>query len=84
MSTPKPPLPKKPGQVKVFRALYNFTALREDQLSFEEGDVIYVTDMITNKDWYTAKCNERVGIVPSNYSKTKALFFLSFSDSQYH
>lgn len=79
MSTHKPPLPKKPGQVKVFRALYNFTAQREDQLSFEEGDLIYILDMISNKDWYTAKCKERIGIVPSNYSKQLLfIFFVMF------
>ncbi len=68
MSAPRPLPPKKPGQVKVFRALYDFTAQRDDQLSFSEGDLIYIIDMISNKDWYKAKCNDRIGIVPSNYS----------------
>ena len=64
----KPPPPKKPGQVKVFRALYDFTSQRDDQLSFSEGDLIYIIDMITSKDWYKAKCNSKIGLVPSNYS----------------
>lgn len=71
MSAPRPPPPKKPGQVKVYRALYDFTSQREDQLSFFEGDLIYIIDMISNKDWYKAKVNDQIGLVPSNYSEHK-------------
>lgn len=62
--------PPKPGQVKVYRAMYDYKAQRDDELSFAEGDVIYILDMISSKDWWKAKCNEKVGLVPSNYSKS--------------
>lgn len=61
--------PPKPGQVKVYRAVYDYTAQRDDELSFLEGDLIYVLDMISSKDWFKAKCNDKIGLVPSNYSK---------------
>lgn len=63
----RPPPPKKPGQVKVFRALFDFQSQREDQLDFSEGDLIYILDMISDKNWYKAKCNDKIGLVPSNY-----------------
>ncbi len=66
-SAPPPPKPvPKPGQVKVFKALYNYQAQHRDELTFEEGDLLYVTDM-KNKDWYTAKCGKKTGLIPSNY-----------------
>ncbi|NXD14355.1 OSTF1 factor, partial [Nothocercus nigrocapillus] len=33
------------GQVKVFRALYTFEPRTPDELYFEEGDIIYISDM---------------------------------------
>ncbi|CAF1046778.1 unnamed protein product [Brachionus calyciflorus] len=65
----KPPIkpPPKPGQVKVFKALYNYNAQRPEELSFREGDLIYVSDMITDKNWWKARVNNRDGFVPSNY-----------------
>lgn len=65
---PKPAPPAKPGQVKVYKALYDYTAQNNDELTFTEGDIIYVIDMISNKNWWKAKCNDRVGLVPYNYS----------------
>jgi ankyrin repeat protein len=35
-------------------------------LSFEEGDLLYITDM-TNKDWWNGKCGNASGLIPSNY-----------------
>lgn len=67
MSAPIRP-PPKPGQVKVYRAVYDYVAQRNDELSFSEGDVIYVLDMISSKDWWKAKSNDKIGLVPSNYS----------------
>ncbi|KAK3098934.1 hypothetical protein FSP39_024426 [Pinctada imbricata] len=59
------------GTVKVYRALYLYNAQQDDELSFEEGDTIYVLDM-SNKDWWKAKCGERVGLIPSNYVEENA------------
>ncbi len=70
--------PPKPGQVTVYRAVYDYNAQRGDELSFVEGDVIYVLDMISSKDWWKAKCNDKVGLVPSNYSTSHCLFLNVF------
>jgi hypothetical protein len=55
--------------IKVYKALYDFKAQRPDELSFSEGEIIYITDMITDINWYKAKSSEgKTGLVPSNYS----------------
>lgn len=60
--------PPRPGQVKVYKALYEYKAQRDDELSFNEGDLLYMIDMITHKDWWKAKLNNgKVGLVPCNY-----------------
>jgi hypothetical protein len=60
--------PPKPGQVRVYRALYDYTAQTSDELSFDEGDLIYILDMISDKNWWKAKCKDKIGLVPFNYS----------------
>ncbi|KAJ3165914.1 Osteoclast-stimulating factor 1 [Geranomyces variabilis] len=65
---PPPPRPTRPGakQVQVVRALYDYTAQRSDELTFSEGDVLYVL----NKDddnWWKCKCNDKEGFVPKIY-----------------
>lgn len=62
---PPPPLPR-PGQVKVVRALYRYDAQQNDELTFDEGDLIYILDS-SNPDWWKAKCEGRTGLIPSNY-----------------
>ncbi|XP_052794367.1 osteoclast-stimulating factor 1-like [Mya arenaria] len=62
---PPPPVPK-PGQVKVVRALYKYDAQQTDELSFEEGDLLYIQDS-TNKDWWKGRCGNKTGLIPSNY-----------------
>ncbi|XP_065836881.1 osteoclast-stimulating factor 1-like [Oscarella lobularis] len=66
---PAPPKPRpKPGHVDVVRALYNYTAQHTDELSFEEGDTLYILDKnIPEKDWWKGKCGDRVGLIPVNY-----------------
>ncbi|KAI8899802.1 ankyrin repeat-containing domain protein [Globomyces pollinis-pini] len=65
---PPPPIASRPGKqnVEVVRALYAYQAQHADELSFEEGDVLYVLAK-ENPDWWTCKCGERQGLVPSNY-----------------
>lgn len=64
----QPPRPiKKPGKVKVVRALYNYKAQNADELSFDEGQVLYVYDKETHSNWWKAKCENKEGLVPSNY-----------------
>lgn len=62
---PPPPIPK-PGQVKVVRALYTYEAQQPDELSFEEGDTLYILDQ-KDQDWWKAKCGRNAGLIPSNY-----------------
>ncbi|PVD19643.1 hypothetical protein C0Q70_20133 [Pomacea canaliculata] len=62
---PPPPVPK-PGNVKVVRALYPYEAQQPDELTFEEGEMLYILDM-SDKDWWKAKCGARSGLIPSNY-----------------
>ncbi|XP_045156525.1 osteoclast-stimulating factor 1-like [Mercenaria mercenaria] len=62
---PPPPVPK-PGHVKVVRTMYKYDAQQADELSFDEGELLYITDM-SNTDWWRARCGKRSGLIPSNY-----------------
>ncbi|NP_001155019.1 osteoclast stimulating factor 1 [Nasonia vitripennis] len=67
---PAPPKPvSKPGKVKVVRALYKYTAQHSDELSFEEGDLLYVYDSgqssVSNR--LQARCGNKKGWIPANY-----------------
>ncbi|KAK7115608.1 osteoclast-stimulating factor 1-like [Littorina saxatilis] len=64
-SRPPPPVPK-PGHVKVVRAMYTYEAQHQDELSFEEGDTLYILEQ-KDKDWWKAKCGRNSGLIPSNY-----------------
>jgi len=64
---PAPPRPPKPGHVKVLRALYKYTAQYPDELSFEEGDVLYVTGSVADPNWVRASCGNHSGLIPCNY-----------------
>ena len=64
--------------MKVHKALYDYNAQRSDELSFKEGDIIYVLDMISDRNWWKAKIGNEVGLIPSNYSKTKKIEDLNF------
>ncbi|XP_066590124.1 osteoclast-stimulating factor 1-like [Prorops nasuta] len=70
-SSEKPAMPPKttwkPGKVKVVRALYKYTAKNSDELSFDEGDLLYVYDVDTEPNWWKAKCGDKDGLVPKNY-----------------
>ncbi len=48
------------------RALYDFTTLNEDELTFERGDVIEVVDKLDQHWWY-AEINGERKLFPSNY-----------------
>jgi len=63
---PPKPIPK-PGHIKVVKALYKYKANYPDELSFDEGDVLYIIDMVTDPSWWKARCGERIGLIPSNY-----------------
>ncbi|XP_068941445.1 osteoclast-stimulating factor 1, partial [Petaurus breviceps papuanus] len=60
-----------PGQVKVFRALYTFEPRTPDELYFEEGDIIYISDM-SDTNWWKGTSKGRTGLIPSNYVAEQA------------
>lgn len=62
---PPPPIPR-PGHVQVVRALYNYTAQQPDEISFDEGDILYIIDRSTGP-WWKAKVGSKTGLIPSNY-----------------
>ncbi|XP_071439904.1 osteoclast-stimulating factor 1-like [Hetaerina americana] len=62
-----PKVAPKPGTVKVVRALYSYTAQQSDELTFQEGDVMYVFDQSTDASWWKARCGNQTGMIPSNY-----------------
>ncbi|PAV69164.1 hypothetical protein WR25_20591 isoform B [Diploscapter pachys] len=66
MAHPPAPAPK-PGRVKVYRALYDYSARSDQEMSFSEGDLLYVSDKGPNDDWLPASCGGRKGLVPANY-----------------
>ncbi|XP_029961103.1 osteoclast-stimulating factor 1 isoform X1 [Salarias fasciatus] len=70
MSKP-PPKPAKPGQVKVFRALFTFDPRTPDELYFEEGDILYISDT-SDSNWWKGTCRGRSGLIPSNYVAEQA------------
>ncbi|XP_059414480.1 GRB2-related adapter protein-like [Carassius carassius] len=52
-------------------ALYNFCATESDELSFQKGDVLKITNMEDDPNWYTAELVNRKGYVPKNYISLK-------------
>ena len=47
-----PPKPQpKPRNVKIMRAIYDYTAEEEDELSFQVGDILYILDQ-GEDDWF--------------------------------
>ncbi|ORX87694.1 osteoclast-stimulating factor 1 [Anaeromyces robustus] len=63
-----PPPPKRPGRnsIQVVQALYDYDKQNPDELSFKEGNILYVL----NKDdpnWWKCKANNMEGLVPANY-----------------
>lgn len=60
--------------VALSRALYDYTATADDELSFAEEALLYVLDA-SDPEWHKAKLkpppgaedDERIGLVPANY-----------------
>ncbi|XP_010778725.1 GRB2-related adapter protein-like, partial [Notothenia coriiceps] len=48
-------------------ALYTFRATEGDELSFNKGDLLKITNMEDDPNWYTAELQNRKGFVPKNY-----------------
>ncbi|XP_076865252.1 GRB2 related adaptor protein a [Brachyhypopomus gauderio] len=48
-------------------ALYDFRATESDELSFQKGEILKITNMEDDPNWYTAELMGRRGYVPKNY-----------------
>uniref|UniRef100_UPI0037E7BA59 GRB2-related adapter protein-like isoform X2 n=1 Tax=Semicossyphus pulcher TaxID=241346 RepID=UPI0037E7BA59 len=48
-------------------ALFSFTASEADEISFQRGDIIKVTEMEDDSCWVTAEIQGKRGYVPENY-----------------
>ena len=50
-----PPKPQpKPRNVKIMRAIFDYSAEEEDELSFLAGDILYILDQ-SEDDWWKAR-----------------------------
>lgn len=61
----RPKLTRKPSVIKVYRANWAYSAQGDDELSFDEGDLIYISDQAT--EWWRGTCKGKSGLVPGNY-----------------
>ncbi|XP_066545557.1 GRB2 related adaptor protein a isoform X2 [Amia ocellicauda] len=52
-------------------ALYTFKATEGDELSFQKGDILKITNMEDDPNWYTAELGGLKGFVPKNYINVK-------------
>jgi len=48
------------------RGLYNYTATCETELSFKQGDILFITEQ-DDSGWWYAELNGVSGFVPNNY-----------------
>ncbi|CAI5676706.1 unnamed protein product [Oreochromis niloticus] len=55
-----------PDYIEKVRALYSYEAVKLDELSFTEGDIIYLTQR-HDDGWYQGILNGRQGYFPENY-----------------
>lgn len=49
--------------------MYAYQAQHADELSFQEGDTLYVLEK-GDDGWWKAKVNNKTGLIPSNYIET--------------
>ena len=68
MSNGPPPPNKRAGlkQVQVVRATFSYEAQQPDELSFQEGDVLYVLSK-DDVSWWKCRSGDKEGLVPANY-----------------
>lgn len=62
-----PLLPPKPPREQA-KALYQYKAQNEDELTFKEGDIITIINKdIEDKGWWKGELNGRIGVFPDNF-----------------
>lgn len=64
--TAPPPPPVRKGLVQAYEAKSNYKAQRDCELSFEEGDLLFIVDR-TDPNWWLAKLENQKGYIPSNH-----------------
>ena len=62
-----PPRAPKPSKAKFVRANFAYVAKEQDELSFEEGDLLYILDWTSDPEWWKARCQGKEGLVPANF-----------------
>ena len=63
-------------------AIYSYEAEDEDELTFNEGDVIKVTEK--DEGWWTGVLNGQEGMFPENYVKPAPKKTIETTDCKYH
>lgn len=67
----------------VCKALYDYKAQSDDELTFKEDDILYILDKEEDPDWWRAQLKPQsleqegpVGMVPANYVDEVHLFYM--------
>ena len=64
----KPPvLPPKPQKLSFITASASYEAQDKDELSFQEGDFLYLVDSKSDCNWWRARLKGQEGLVPSDH-----------------
>lgn len=42
---------------------------QDKELSFSEGDLLYVSDSSNDEKWWPARCRNQTGLIPANYGR---------------
>jgi len=51
------------------KALYDYSAQEENELTFKEGDLINLVEVYEDSDWWKGELNGKIGIFPSNFTE---------------
>lgn len=49
------------------QAIYNYTAVHSDELSFSEGDILTLLELADGGAWWKASFRGKKGLAPGNY-----------------
>ena len=52
----------------MYKALYPYTAQHNDELTFDEGDILYISDQSEN-GWWKGTVHGKSGLVPSKLQR---------------
>ena len=71
------------GFLGIYRAAYDYAPQGENELSIEEGDLLFVLEKSTEDDWWRAKKRatsedeeEPEGLIPNNYVEEVGIWLL--------